>query len=290
MEYSLPMQPRTESSTPALEPAGEDEYDPNRPAFLGTMVESHRIVPPRRKTSQHAPLENGLTSGALGGHETMTPVQTGSTCGASGHMDVNHDPFDTIKVRSAQDPASENSSSTKDRRKFHLTERGSAPNRTIPALSLRSDRVSEDGEVTETIPQPAQSSSRPGLTAEVEHFLKEFKPELGVEPRNGHSASGTTATHHTSKHGVTLYQDRSRPLSTMQSHAQWNGNGPSLKDEAREDMLRRRFEAPGGDSHHIRTTKNGRRMDIDETFSGREYIFADTLNPGGGQIDHVRSP
>jgi hypothetical protein len=39
---------RSHSSTRECEPAGEDEYDPHRPAYLGKMLDSHRTSQPNR--------------------------------------------------------------------------------------------------------------------------------------------------------------------------------------------------------------------------------------------------
>ena len=48
------------SSPRASEPPGEDEYDPNRPAYLGRIVEPYHMGPARQKSLIHGPINERL--------------------------------------------------------------------------------------------------------------------------------------------------------------------------------------------------------------------------------------
>lgn len=176
------------SSARTSEPPGDDEYDPNRPAFYGKIVESRQFVSSKSNVSDSLPSPDMYRKG----RDAHAGEHSGQESRYSGQ---SHHPLPSgakpMFERQYGDPELEHSQShSKLHAAEHSFERDNSPAATSKLEQTRSIKftndssryVSEDGEVVED-PLPPKSNRRSvsrvaGFTA-AERFLNEFRP--GVE-------------------------------------------------------------------------------------------------------------
>jgi hypothetical protein len=167
----------SQSSSQTMEPPGEDEYDPHRPAFLGKIIESHQIVPRRLKPSTQFQARH-CDQISLGNESTTSRDQTRM-------LELD---------RSCRDgfPADQVWRQSNDHFPLRVeTEinRGETRSHGDTSINNTPQYISEDGELVEEKARKTETSSlgAAGLT-EAERFLKEFKPGIEVFKQTNNSS------------------------------------------------------------------------------------------------------
>lgn len=183
-----PMQSRPESlvqslsrsSTRASEPPGDDEYDPNRPAYYGKIVDSRQVALNKQR-SQTLPITNIIPTEqtALAPKKSIRNEINPNTF----QMHSSHD----SKVMADVSYGDQQQRRHNDPRVFEVDFKKGSPSAAIskiekiPNRGSRTDAdryVSEDGEVVEEPPSiQCRSASRGADVTAAERFLNTFDPE-----------------------------------------------------------------------------------------------------------------
>jgi len=178
------------SSARTSEPPGDDEYDPNRPAYYGKIVESRQYVSSKSKASDFLPSPDRYRKdrdthlGELSGqearlsdqHQHRVPIEV---------KGVFERPYGDQALRRSQLQGNSHAA------EYNL-DRVNSPAATSKLEQTRGTKqsndssryVSEDGEVIEdplSTKSVRRSSSRAAGFTAAERFLNEFKPEVKLE-------------------------------------------------------------------------------------------------------------